>query len=251
MEECHIIPINSKQSPNVAELVQDQITRNIRLGVLKPGQKLPSEPEYAAALGVSRNSLREALQSLEREGLVVRRHGIGTFVTESRPMIKGGIERLSGVMQIIADQGRVPGTRLIRFERAECGPEAAHALGVEESAPAAIIETVKTADGDPVAVCMDVIPIELLGDSIDVDALQRSVFEGLEKSHGVSIKFAECELVPTVADDSLAEKLAVDTGTPILLLSQVHVDSGNRRVLYSCSYFPFNRFTFRLIRHRS
>lgn len=250
MSGLEITPITGKRPENVAELVQNRIALDIRRGILRPGQRLPSEPEYASALGVSRNSLREALQSLEREGLVVRRHGIGTFVTEHKPMIRGGLERLTGIMQIISDQGLRPGTRLLRYEMSECGPEASHALGTLESDPVVIIETVKSADGEPVAVCMDVIPLEYLGDNVDIGLLQMSVFDGLERSHAIRIRHAECELAPITADPDLADKLLIDVGTPVLLLRQVHLDDQNRKVLYSCSYFPFNRFTFRLIRHR-
>lgn len=101
------------------ELLSDRIQRDIEAriqnGLLRPGEKLPPEVEYARMLGVSGNSLRKPLRSLENSGLAVKRHGIGTFVTESRPVIRGGIERLTGIMQLISDQGLAPGSRIVDF----------------------------------------------------------------------------------------------------------------------------------------
>jgi GntR family transcriptional regulator len=123
-------------------------------------------------------------------------------------------------------------------------------LGLTSAVPVAVIESVKTADGQPVAVCSDYIPVEFLRQPFDPNSIQASIFEGLQSEHGINIRFAECEILPTAAHGSLASILRVDEGTPLLLLDQVHVDDTDRRIFHSKSYFPFNRFTFRLIRHR-
>lgn len=230
--------------------VRSLLERQIREGELLPGQRLPTEPELAARLGVGRNSLREALQSLEDSGLIVKRHGIGTFVTESRPLVQGGIERLASLTQLIASEGRVSGSDLVGYVVVPASNEVRTKLGLGSAAPVAVVESIKTADGKPVAVCFDYIPVEFLRQPFDPNSIQSSIFEGLQNEHGVNIRFAECEILPTTAHDSLASMLNVEEGTPLLLLDQVHVDDRDRRVFHSKSYFPFNRFTFRLIRHR-
>ena len=226
------------------------LEKQIREGELLPGQRLPTEPELAAHLGVGRNSLREALQSLEDSGLIIKRHGIGTFVTESRPLVQGGIERLASLTEYIASEGRVSGSDLVGYAVVPASAEVRRKLHLESAAPVAVIESIKTADGQPVAVCFDYIPVEFLRQPFDPDSIQASIFEGLQNEHGISIRFAECEILPTVAHGSLASMLSVEEGTTLLLLDQVHVDDADRRVFHSKSYFPFNRFTFRLIRHR-
>ena len=235
---------------SAADTVRSLLERQIRDGELVPGQRLPTEPELAARLGVGRNSLREALQSLEDSGLIVKRHGIGTFVTESRPLVQGGIERLASLTELIASEGRVSGSDLVGYAVVPASAEVRAKLGLGSTMPVAVIESIKTADGKPVAVCVDYIPAEFLRQPFDPNSIQSSIFEGLQSEHGINIRFAECEILPTTAHDSLASMLSVEEGTPLLLLDQVHVDDTARRVFHSKSYFPFNRFTFRLIRHR-
>jgi GntR family transcriptional regulator len=232
------------------DTVRSLLERQIREGELLPGQRLPTEPELAARLGVGRNSLREALQSLEDSGLIVKRHGIGTFVTESRPVVQGGIERLASLTEFIAGEGRVSGSDLVGYAVVPANAEVRRKLSLKSAVPVAVIESVKTANGQPVAVCFDYIPLEFLRQPFDPSSIQASIFEGLQNEHGVNIRFAECEILPTAAHGSLTSMLSVEEGTPLLLLDQVHVDDTDRRVFHSKSYFPFNRFTFRLIRHR-
>ena len=238
------------RTASATELAKQALETQIRDGVLRSGERLPTEPELASRLGVSRNSLREALKSLEDLGLVTKRHGVGTFVTESRPLVQGGIERLTSLMEFIEGEGRVPGSALINSYVVPAGPEVARRLGLDPEASVAVIESLKTADGYPVAVCVDYIPTDYLDDEYDPALIQDAIFEGLQREFGINIKFAECEIVPITAHESLAEMLMVDEGTALLLLDQVHMDDRDRRVFHSKSYFPFNRFAFRLIRHR-
>lgn len=239
-----------RRSVSATESARSEIEKAVREGWLKPGDKLPSEPELAMQLGVSRNSLREALKSLEDAGVVVRRHGKGTFVTDSKPLVEGGIERLVSLMDFVSDHGRTPGSSLTKFDILPADSELIKKLNLEGPVDIAFIETVKTADGQPVALCRDYIPVHFLKEPVDPEAIQFSIFEGLMQEHGIDIRFAECEIVATVADEGLAAALCVEPNAPILLLSQVHIDDSGRLVLHSRSYFPSDRFSFRLIRRR-
>jgi len=245
-EEHHTL----RRSATTTEMVRRELEGRIRKGVLRPGEQLPNEPELAAQLGVSRNSLREALQVLEDAGLIIKRHGIGTFVTESSPLVRAGIERLTSLTEFVADQGRTPGSRLVSFDIAAADSEVRKKLGLAGTNQVAIVQTIKTADAQPVAVCFDYVPTMFLKEPIDPQSLAVSIFEGLENEHCISIRLAECEIIPTLADNTIADMLDSEPGAPVLLLSQVHLDTQGRRVCYSRSYFPATKFTFRLVRRR-
>src|SRR4051794_37123352 len=82
----------------------------IRDGSLAPGEQLPSEPELAGRLGISRPTLRAALSELVADRLLVRRKGVGTFVATNPPHVSQGLERLVGTGASIQELGRTPGT---------------------------------------------------------------------------------------------------------------------------------------------
>ncbi len=235
----------------LSDRIREELERRIRSASFKPGERLPPEPELASRLGVSRNSLREALKTLQNSGLLVKRRGIGTFVTRQRPLISLGIETLMGISQFIAAQGHRSLSRVGRFERSVRDAEAAEALGTAPDAPLMMLETTKFADAEPVAVCLDFVPEAFLAAAPSADKLHESIFEGLERHHGIAISFAECAILSVAADGNLAGKLKVSEGDPLLLMKQVHYDDRERRVLFSKSWFPSDRLAFRIVRRRS
>lgn len=243
------IPVENRGHSSLISIIQNELKTRIINGAFKPGEKLPSEPELAMELGVSRNSLREAIGLLQREGLLVKRHGVGNFVTDRYPIIRGGIERLAGITEFIRAQGLKAGSKVTRFELVECPGEIGQTLDAEPGDRIFIMETIKYASEVPVALCADFIPLSIAG-NIDPDRIHDSIFDGLRDHYGVDIRYAECDLIPMTAGEELTGKLSVEAGTPVLLLEQIHYDSLNRRVLYSKSYFPVGKFTFKLIRKR-
>ena len=146
------------RNPSLIERLKKDMHDRIVDGRFTPGEKLPSEPELAELFGVSRNSLREAIGLLENEGYLIKRKGIGTFITESDPIIKGGIERLKGIGEFIKEKGYIPGSIVEKLEQIDCGTQLAERLNLEPGEKAIKIETLKTASGKPVASCMDIIP---------------------------------------------------------------------------------------------
>jgi len=85
---------------------------------------------------------------------------------------------------------------------------------------------------------------------VDTNSIKESIFDYLQNNQGINIRFAECNIIPALSDNILAAKLRVETGSPILLLEQIHYDDQGKRVLFSKSYFPAGKFTFKLIRRR-
>ena len=240
----------SYRNPSLIERIKKDLLDKIIDGRIRPGERLPSEPELAELLGVSRNSLRESIGLLENEGYLQKRKGVGTFATDSDPIIKGGIERLKGIADFIEEKGYLPGSILETFGSGACDETTAARLMLEPGENVTVIETIKTASGKPVASCMDIIPDRLLKKSMAAADFRESIFDNLHANHGIDISFAECDLIATVSDKTLSDKLKLETGSPILLLEQVHYDDQGRRVLFSRSFFPASKFTFKLIRRR-
>ena len=243
------IGIDHNSHASLSGKIHSELRKLILNGELKAGERLPSEPDLAHELGVSRNSLREAIGLLQREGLLLKKHGIGTFVTDRYPIIRGGIERLSSIGSFIESQGHSSRSEISRFDQCVCEEKICEFLDLEVGSLVHVLETTKYASEIPVAVCIDYIPKSIVKD-IDPDRIHNSVFEGLGKHYNIDIRYAECDLIPSSCDEVLSERLKVDVGTSLLLLEQIHYDVLDRKVLYSKSYFPSGKFTFKLIRRR-
>ena len=91
--------------------VIERIKEDIKNGIYTEKEKLPSEFELSKSMGVSRATLREALRILEEEHVIIRRHGVGTFV-HTKPLFLSGIEQLNSVTKMIQQANMVPGTIL-------------------------------------------------------------------------------------------------------------------------------------------
>lgn len=141
--------------------VIEQIKRDIEHGIFKEKQKLPSEFQLSKTLGVSRATLREALRILEEDGVVTRRHGVGTFVN-SKPLFTSGIEELDSVTGMILKSGMTPGSQYLSADLIDPTEKDKARFSPLEVTSLAKVERVRTADDEPVVYCTDKIPEGLL-----------------------------------------------------------------------------------------
>src|SRR5918996_1947 len=107
--------------------IRDKLAQRISSGAIAPGARLPTEPELAAELGVSRATLREALRSLEEDGFVSRRRGAGTYATH-RPRLRNNLDVNFGVTAMIRAAGMMPGTARARTTQEQADVDEAEAL---------------------------------------------------------------------------------------------------------------------------
>ena len=214
-----------------------------------PGSQLPPEPELAAELGVSRATLREALRSLEDEGLVRRTRGAGTFVAD-RPRVANNLDANFGVTDAIRASGMEPGTLhgTVRVEAASA--DEAERLDLEPGEDVVVVDRVRTADGRPVVFSRDILAAQLTGE--DADLLRRlertSVYEVLERDLGVVIHHGLATFRPTRADGHLASRLEVPKGTLLLYIRQVDFDGQGRPVVSSHEHHLADAFEFSVVR---
>ncbi|MBM7659300.1 GntR family transcriptional regulator [Bacillus mesophilus] len=226
--------------------VIDRLKSDIENGVYKEREKLPSEFDLAKHLGVSRATLREALRILEEENVVVRRHGVGTFVNP-RPLFTSGIEQLNSVTNMIKQAGKVPGT--IFLSSHEQGPteEDIRRFNCSIEDEILVVERVRTADGDPVVYCIDKIPTKYF--QTGYSHSEESVFRVLEKS-GIFISHAVTHIEPLGYHEKISPILNCEPETALLLLKQMHFDQDEQPVLFSLNFFRADQFSFHVIRKR-
>lgn len=174
ISSLHAIVAEDRGVPRY-ERIGDAIEAEIASGRLAPGTLLPQEPELAAALGTSRQTLRRAYDSLARKGLITRRRGIGTFVR--RPDVEQPLGRLSSFLQTLALNGEPPESRLIGA-RLCLDRQVSTLLG--QSADSLVFEITRlfSVGGEPIVLETVYLPGELSG-HLQVEMLATAVIDQL------------------------------------------------------------------------
>jgi GntR family transcriptional regulator len=229
--------------------VQDELKQRIDRGELPAGARLPSEPELAAELQVSRATLREALRAMELEGLVSRRQGSGTFVAE-HPRMANSLDVNFGVTDAIRAAGMTPGiARARRWVEPAAAGEAA-LLELEPGQDVLVVERVRTAEGKPVVLSRDLFPSRLLAghDRAVAEMLERSIYEVLERDLGIVISHGVARFRPVRADHAVAGLLGVPRGELLLYLWQVDYAQDGTPVVSSHEFHLADAFDFTVVR---
>ncbi len=213
-------------------------------GRYRQGDRLPPEHEVAAMLGVSRGTLRSALQRLEESGEIVRRQGSGTFVGRMAVPTAFGerLERLEPYSSVASRRGLRLSAVDLKIEHRPVGGEAGEALGLEPNTPTTSVWRTLVADGSPVAVMYDVVhPAIALPDP---DALRGALERGqmvldVLIDIGVPVTYARTRVMPAVltARERAGKLLGIRGTTAGLELEELIFAGRDDRVAYSRDLF--------------
>ena len=229
--------------------VRDELAWRITSGAIPPGSRLPTEPQLAEDLGVSRATLREALRSLEEDGFVTRRRGAGTFATH-RPRLRNNLDVNFGVTEAIRASGMEPGTAEANVEIAPAGARRRRRRSTSLAGdPVVTVERVRTADGRRVVFSRDVVAQALVGErrARAVWATDPSTTCWSPRPH-VAIQHGVVTVEPIAADRSIARKLKIPVGSLLLYLRQIDYDRSGDPVLLSHEYHLGDAFEFSVVR---
>lgn len=227
--------------------VIDRLKQDIEKGLYKEREKLPSEFDLAKQLGVSRATLREALRILEEENVIIRRHGVGTFVN-AKPLFTSGIEQLNSVTNMIEIAGMSPGTIFLSSSTQGPTEEDVRRFNCSLDEEIVVIERVRTANGEPVVYCIDKIPEKILPDNFSLE--EESIFNLLEMKANRKITYAVAQIEPIGYHEKISPILECDPETALLVLKQMHYDEMDEPILYSVNYFKADKFRFHVLRKR-
>ncbi|WP_433749897.1 GntR family transcriptional regulator [Falsibacillus pallidus] len=227
--------------------VIDRIKNDISAGVYREKEKLPSEFDLAKQLGVSRATLREALRILEEENVIIRRHGVGTFVN-AKPLFTSGIEQLNSVTNMIKQAGMEPGTIFLSSSSQGPTEDDIRRFSCSMDEEMVVIERVRTANGEPVVYCTDKVPGSVFPH--DFTHEDGSIFTFFEKEANRKITHAVAQIEPIGYHDKISPILECDPETALLVLKQLHYDQNDEPILYSVNYFKADKFSFHVVRKR-
>ncbi len=232
-------------------LIVSSIREAILDGRLSPGEQLPSEPAFATQLGVSRTTLRDALRILVNDGVLERRRGVGTFVASSALIhFHEGLETLLGTTELIRAQGYQPGTAEFKWETTPASETLAGIFEIPPGSQLLHISRTRTANGIPVIHSDEYLPVDLLSpDAIDGLDGDWSLYELLH-ANNQGVVSAVSKVIPTTADESIAARLHVQVGHPLLILRQTHYSHDRQPVLYCENFHNSTLIEFQVLRKR-
>ncbi|WP_281974717.1 GntR family transcriptional regulator [Halobacillus litoralis] len=217
---------------------------------LEPMEKIPSEQKLSAKLGVSRNTIREAIRTLEQEGFLFSKQGVGTFVIGSKNSLKTNIATLESSTNIIEAQGYMPGTMNVFSKIQTASPVVCKQLSLgDKNNEVLYIERVRTADEHPVVYVEDYIPYINGMEHEYREKYYESLSKFLDK-FGMEISFSICSIKAVISDDKIASKLQLNEQSALLLLKQTHYSNSGIPVLFSDSYYLSDKFEFNVIRKK-
>ena len=193
--------------------VRETLREQIKKGQLEPGQKLPSEDELAAQFGVSRMTVRQGISDLTDEGVLYRRRGVGTFVTQFQ--VERDHNKLTNFFDTVQGERIDAEVQLLNQEVVPAKLMVAKALALTETEPVIRIQKLRLANGVPVTVYDEYVPYKLVPELLQEDLRSRYAWQVLE-DYGYTIKRAVQKIEARQADADLASLLKLEESAPIL-----------------------------------
>jgi GntR family transcriptional regulator len=222
----------TKQS-ETRDLVLDLIEQ------LEVGEAIPSERQLSAELGVSRLTLRAALEDLAREGYLVRRRGAGTFVSE--PKITQELT-MTSFTDDMRRRGMRPASRTLELRVTPAGARLGRLLRVSPSEPVVVARRLRLADGESMAIETLHVRESHVPGLTARDLEQRSFYELLKDRYGIVIVGGEQTIEPTVTDEDESEALGVPLHSPAFRFERVTVSEEGEIVEFVESIYRGDRY---------
>ncbi|MFI9630298.1 GntR family transcriptional regulator [Streptomyces sp. NPDC052042] len=216
-----------------------QLEAAIEQGRLAPGSLLGNEIDLAARLGLSRPTVRQAIQSLVDKGLMVRRRGVGTQIVHSRG--RRPLE-VSSLYDELEAAGGHPATRVLRNTVEPAGPRVADALEVAEGSDVHLVERIRYAHGEPLALLRN----HLLPGIVDLDTarLEATGLYRLLRGSGIALHSARQSIGARTATAEEAAGLAEAEGAALLTMERTAFDDTGRAIECGSHLYRASRHTF-------
>jgi len=240
------MPGNHRNGTPVYKRIQNAIRKRIEAAELNPGDAVASERELAKAHKVSLMTARHALAGLEREGIVERRRGAGTFV--AAPKIH--FNKLMSYTEHMSSRGLAPRSRVLVAKLVEDEQEIAARLGLSASSSMVKIARLRLTGEEPFALETCYLPATEYADLVNTPLGRGSLFAALQRDYGVELAYADEEIDATAADAGMAEMLALPKGAPLLRIRQVIYSTTGKATIYGVGFYRSERHTLFIRRFR-
>jgi DNA-binding GntR family transcriptional regulator len=218
------------------------LERAIEDGDLAAGEHLGNEIALAQLLGLSRPTMRRAIQYLVERGLLVRKRGVGTRVVHRA--VRRPVE-LTSLYDDLAGEGRDPRTDVLLLEQVPASDTVAHVLGVAEGTAVLALERLRYADGQPLALLRNYLPAGIV--PLTEDLLRSAGLYQTMRAAGVRLHLASQVVGARAATAAEARLLAESRGTPLLTMRRTAYDEAGRVVEYGDHVYRASVYAFEFV----
>ena len=217
----------------VAETVKQAIQQKLLVG----GDYLPTERELSELLGISRITVRKALDVLDKENVIVRSRGSGTMVSDT---LEYSLKEPKGFSQQVVLKGKRPDTLWIKKEIVPCNNDVAKQLSLTEGEDVFLLKRIRYIDDKPVSVEESYVPVGLI---TDADEIQLSLYDYF-RSQNITLTGTKSWVSAQLPTDEFLGHLSLDEAVPVLLIKQIAHDAKGKVVEYSVNHCRGDMYVF-------
>lgn len=221
--------------------IHNKIKKDIENQRWNVGERIPAERQLSEDFNVSRMTLRQAIKTLEDEGILERRLGSGTYVASQKVQ-----EKVSGIMgftELMHSQGKTPSSKTISYRIIQPSSSEIEKLQLDDGELVLRMERVRFADDVPICYEVASIPEKLIK-HYSKDEITKSLYETLENKGHVTFGHVEQRIGASVANEEIARLLDFKKGDAVVMRNQIsHLDN-NEPFEYVRAYYVAERFEF-------
>jgi DNA-binding GntR family transcriptional regulator len=221
--------------------IATQLEQAIESGQVGPGDRLDNEIQLAQQLGLSRPTMRQALQYLVDKGLLVRKRGVGTQVVQNK--FRRPIE-LTSLYEDLAGGGQEPTTVVLSNSIEPATAAVAAALGLAEGAEVIVLQRLRCAHGEPIARMINHLPASLI--ELSTGALEQQGLYQLLRAAGIRPHVASQTIGARTATTAEAKLLHEHKGAPLLTMERTAYDNHDRAIEHGTHIYRASRYSFEL-----
>ena len=224
--------------------IKESLRERILDGTYKAHDQLPSESEMSSLFKVSRITVRQALNDLQKEGLIFKIPGKGTFVAKAKAFQQ--LMQLEGLAEAMNRMGYEIYNQVISHKLVPASAAVAERLQVEAGSTVAEIKRIRHLNREPLSLEVTYLA-ERIGERLrKADLATRDIFLVMENDYGIALGRADLQIDATLADEALAQALHVGEGSPVLRMERLTHTAAGAPLDFEYLYFRGDAFQYRL-----
>ena len=227
--------------------IREILRRRVLDGSYPPHSQMPSESQMMSSFGVSRITIRQALGDLQKEGLIFKVVGKGSFV--AKPKAFQNLSRLQGFGEAMGPSGYETYSQVLSARNVPASALVANRLQLQAGEPVYEIQRLRYLNREPISVDVSYFPLSIGERLAQEDLATRDIFVILENDLGHHLTHADVQIEAISADESLARHLRIAEASPLLRIERLtHCEAGEhkRPVDFEFLYYRGDAFQYRL-----